>query len=213
MTTAISAKNPRSYFEVYLEMLQFALRGCWDYETEQYIAYELQAIAKAVKNYYRNLNNAEREILNTLTPIHKVALQLCTSQVDEAVKREHVEEDLKQVRQAEQQSKEALSKSKTELEASKQETEQLAKDLAQAQDEIRQHEEAIQQLKKDIEHANNKLKESEETTKQLKNKAEQFKEDSVQAKNEIKRIKASNSWKVGRRITAPVRLIKRTINK
>ena len=86
MTTAISAKNPRSYFEVYLEMLQFALQGCWDYETEQYIAYELQAIVKTTKNYYRNLNSAEREILNTLTPIHKVALQLCTSQVDEVIK-------------------------------------------------------------------------------------------------------------------------------
>ena len=218
MTTAISAKNPRSYFEVYLEMLQFALQGCWDYETEQYIAYELQAIVKTTKNYYRNLNSAEREILNTLTPIHKVALQLYTSQVDEAVKREQLEEDVQKASQREQEAKEELSKSKSELDIAKQKAEQLAKNLTETQSEIRQYEEIVQQLKSDIQHVNHKLEESEETIKQLKSKAEQLEKDSMRAKNETERlnkevirIKESNSWKVGRTITAPVRLVKRSI--
>lgn len=218
MTTAISAKNPRSYFEVYLEMLQFALQGCWDYETEQYIAYELQAIVKTTKNYYRNLNSIEREILNTLTPIHKTALQLCTSQVDEAVKREHTEEDLRQASQREQQVKEELSKSRSELESYKQEAERLTKDLARAQDEIRECKKAVQQFKEELEHANSQLEESKTEAEHLKNKAEQFEKDSTQAKNEserlnkeVIRLKESNSWKVGRTITAPVRLIKRSM--
>lgn len=125
MTAAPTAKNARSYFLVYLDMLQFALRGQWDYATDAFVADELKSILGRVRSIYRKLDDAERMALRTLPPVQESVLDSSIAQIVEQMRREEAEKEAKKY------------------------------------------------------------------------------------KNQVKKLKASNSWKVGRKITAPVRLLKR----
>lgn len=127
MTTRKSAKNARSYFEVYLVMLQFSLQGKWDYETDKYIAEELKSMLGQVRSIYRKLDEAERLALCSLPPVRESVLDLAIAQTAEQLRREKAEREVKKL------------------------------------------------------------------------------------KKEIAKIKASNSWKIGRKVTAPIRLLKRSI--
>lgn len=129
MTTSKSAKNARSYFEVYLTMLQFSLQGKWDYETDKYIADELKSMLGQVRSIYRKLDEAERLALCSLPPVRESVLDLAIAQVAEQLRREKAEKEVKKL------------------------------------------------------------------------------------KKEIAKIKASNSWKIGRKVTAPIRLLKRSIKR
>lgn len=125
MTAKASAKNARSYFAIYLDMLQFALRGEWDYATDAFIADELRSILGRVRSIYRQLDDAERLALCTLPPVQESVLDSSIAQLVEQMRREKAEKEAKR------------------------------------------------------------------------------------AKKEIKRIKTSNSWRIGRKMTAPIRLLKR----
>lgn len=140
MTTDQSAKNARSYFEVYLDMLQFALDGQWDYETDKYVADELRSIASRIRSIYRKLDDSERLALCSLPPVRESVLDLAVAQTSEQLRREKAEQELK-------------------------------KKQANADRETKK-------LKKDLE-----------------------------------KIKASNSWKIGRKVTAPARALKRTVKR
>lgn len=129
MTTRKSAKNARSYFEVYLAMLQFSLQGKWDYETDKYIAEELKSMLGQVRSIYRKLDEAERLALCSLPPVRESVLDLAIAQTAEQLRREKAEREVKKL------------------------------------------------------------------------------------KKEIAKIKASNSWKIGRKVTAPIRLLKRSIKR
>lgn len=129
MTTSKSAKNARSYFEVYLTMLQFSLQGNWDYETDKYIAEELKSMLGQVRSIYRKLDEAERLALCSLPPVRESVLDLAIAQTAEQLRREKAEKEVKKL------------------------------------------------------------------------------------KKEVAKIKASNSWKIGRKITAPIRLLKRSIKR
>ena len=125
MTAVSTAKNARSYFLVYLDMLQFALKGQWDYSTDAFVADELRSILSRVRSLYRKLDDAERMALRTLPPVQESVLDSSIAQIVEQMRREDAEKEVKKL------------------------------------------------------------------------------------KNQVKDLKSSNSWKIGRKVTAPVRILKR----
>lgn len=129
MTSIKTARNVRSYFEVYYQMFLFASQYNWDYATAKAIAGEMRTVLGLIRKQYHSLSKAQRMAVCTLPPVQETLMDSLVAQAAEQKKREYADKRLKKARE----------------------------------------------------------------------------------KN--KELKASNSWRIGRKLTAPVRLLKKLVRK
>lgn len=97
-TLAKTAKNVRSYFEVYYQMFIFASQRVWDYATAKAIASEMKVVLGLIRKQFKALNKAQRIAVCTLPPVQETLMDSLVAQTTEQKKRESAEKKLRKVR-------------------------------------------------------------------------------------------------------------------
>lgn len=98
MTSIKTAKNVRSYFEVYYQMLLFASQHEWDYATAKAIAGEMRAVLSFVRKQFDALSKAQRMAVCTLPPVQETLMDSLVAQTAEQKKREYADKRLKKAK-------------------------------------------------------------------------------------------------------------------
>lgn len=94
MTSVKTAKNVRSYFEVYYQMFLFATQHIWDYATAKAIAGEMRIVLSHIRKQYCILDKAQRMAACTLPPVQQTFLDSLIAQTTEQKRRERAEKRL-----------------------------------------------------------------------------------------------------------------------
>lgn len=109
MTSIKTAKNVRSYFEVYYQMLLFTSQHEWDYATAKAIAGEMRTVLGFVRKQFDKLSKAQRMAVCTLPPVQETLMDSLVAQTAEQKKREYADRRLKKAKERNKALKESKS--------------------------------------------------------------------------------------------------------
>lgn len=99
MTSLKTAKNVRSYFEVYYQMFLFASQHEWDYATAKAIAGEMRTVLGFIRRQFNSLSKAQRMAVCTLPPVQETLMDSLVAQTAEQKKREYADKRLEKAKE------------------------------------------------------------------------------------------------------------------